>query len=49
MKNLRRDISKFLVSKTLVDKEASQNLSKISLLELKKNKAWSMGAKCDTS
>ena len=38
MKDFRREISKNLVAKTLVEKRASQNISKMSPIELKKNK-----------
>lgn len=38
MKDFRRKISRSLVSKTLVEKRAAQNKSKISPVELKKNK-----------
>jgi len=38
MKDFRREISRSLVSKTLVEKRAVQNKSKISPVELKKNK-----------
>lgn len=38
MKDFRREISRSLVSKTLVEKRAAQNKTKISPVELKKNK-----------
>lgn len=40
MKDFRRNISKNLVSKTLVEKRATQNMSKKSPVELKKNKPF---------
>ncbi|KAE9521818.1 hypothetical protein AGLY_017789 [Aphis glycines] len=40
MKDFRREISRSLVSKTLVEKRAVQNKSKISPVELKKNKPF---------